>query len=122
MRILIADDSEILRRHLRTILLEIPGVEIVAETTTSDETIAVFQKHQPELVILDIRMPGEGGISVLKAIHEQNPRTQVIIFTDYPYPQYRKKCLEEGTSYFFEKSTELEKMIELVRQLAKSQK
>lgn len=122
MRVLIADDSEILRRHLRNVLTEIPGITAITEATTTDEALAAFRHHQPDLVILDIRMPGEGGIAVLKAIHEQNPAIPVIIFTDYPYPQYRKKCLEEGTSYFFEKSTELEMMIELIRKLVQSQK
>lgn len=119
-RVLIADDSEILRRHLRSILAEIPGIVLVAEAATTEEAISAVQHHKPDLVILDIRMPGEGGINALKTIRELAPHTQVIIFTDYPYPQYRKKCLEEGTSYFFEKSTELEKMIELIRQFAKS--
>ncbi len=122
MRVLIADDSEILRRHLHNVLSEIAGITVVAEAATTEEALTVFRHHQPELVILDLRMPDEGGIAVLKAIHEQNPATTVIIFTDYPYPQYRKKCLEEGTSYFFEKSTELEQMIELIRKLVQSQK
>ncbi len=122
MRVLIADDSVILRRHLTSILSEIPGIEIVAEADTTESALTTFERLQPELVILDIRMPGEGGIQVLKAIRQQNPQTTVIIFTDYPYPQYRKKCLEEGTAYFFDKSTESEKMIELIKQLTQRTK
>jgi len=62
MRVLIADDSVILRRHLTSILSEIPGIEIVAEADTTESALTTFERLQPELVILDIRMPGDGGI------------------------------------------------------------
>ena len=118
MKILIADDSDILRNHLITIISELDGVKIVGESQDTKSAIRDINKNKPDLVILDIRMPGEGGIHVLKVVKEKNPKLIVIIFTDYPYPQYRIKCLESGADYFFDKSTETEKMIESVKKLA----
>jgi DNA-binding NarL/FixJ family response regulator len=118
MKILIADDSDILRNHLITIISELEGVKIVGESRDTKSAIRDINKKKPDLVILDIRMPGEGGIHVLKVVKEKNPKLIVIIFTDYPYPQYRTKCLESGADYFFDKSTETEKMIESVKKLA----
>ncbi|MBL7067943.1 MAG: response regulator transcription factor [Candidatus Marinimicrobia bacterium] len=119
MKILIADDSDILRNHLITIISELDGVKIVGESQDTKSAIRDINKNKPDLVILDIRMPGEGGIHVLKVVKEKNPKLIVIIFTDYPYPQYRIKCLESGADYFFDKSTETEKMVETVKRLAK---
>jgi len=104
---------------LITIISELDGVKIVGESQDTKSAIRDINKNKPDLVILDIRMPGEGGIHVLKVVKEKNPKLTVIIFTDYPYPQYRIKCLESGADYFFDKSTETEKMIETVKRLAK---
>lgn len=121
MKIFIADDSEILRKHLTTLLIEIPGVKIVGYAENTDEAIAGIESANPDVVILDIRMPGAGGIHVLKTVRQSNPDLRIIIFTDYPYPQYRKKCLEEGTDYFFDKSSESEKLVELIRKMTRSE-
>ncbi len=121
MKIFIADDSEILRKHLTTILMEIPGVQIVGYAEDTETAISGIETHKPDVVILDIRMPGAGGIQVLKTIRRTNPEMKIVIFTDYPYPQYRKKCLEEGTDFFFDKSEESEKLIELIRKMTRSE-
>ena len=118
MKVFIADDSEILRKHLTNLLIEIPGVEIVGYGEDTESAISGIDTQKPDVVILDIRMPGAGGIYVLKTVRQNRPDLRIIVFTDYPYPQYRKKCLEEGTDYFFDKSSESEKLIELVRKMA----
>jgi len=119
MKVLLVDDSDILRNHLITILSDMENVDIVGESINTESAIKDLKKKKPDLVILDIRMPGEGGIHVLKIARKKYPDLKVIIFTDYPYPQYRTKCMEIGADYFFDKSTETEKMIEQIKQLAK---
>ncbi|MBU0711389.1 response regulator transcription factor [bacterium] len=119
MKVLLVDDSDILRKHLITILSDMENVDIIGESIDTDSAIKDLKKKKPDLVILDIRMPGEGGIHVLKIAREKYPDLKVIIFTDYPYPQYRTRCMEIGADYFFDKSTETEKMIDQIKQLAK---
>ncbi|HDP68246.1 MAG TPA: response regulator transcription factor [Candidatus Marinimicrobia bacterium] len=118
MNVLLVDDSEILRNHLMTILAEMENVTIVGESIDTESAIRDIKKKRPDLMILDIRIPGEGGIHVLKTAKEKYPDMRVIIYTDYPYPQYQTKCIELGADYFFDKSTETEKMIDKIRQLA----
>ena len=69
-----------------------------------------ISRLQPDAVILDIRMPGGSGIDVLKKIKKNYPSTLVIMFTNYPTAQYRKRCLDLGTDFFFDKSTEFDKI------------
>ncbi len=117
MRLFVADDSEILRVRLIDMLSEIEGIEIIGQAQESLDTIESIQKLNPHVVILDIRMPRINGIKVLEAIKKDDQSPTVIIFTNYPYPQYRKRCMDSGADFFFDKSTEFEKLIDTVKYL-----
>ncbi len=117
MRLFIADDSEILRVRLIDMLSEIEGIEIIGQAQESLGAIESIQKLNPHVVILDIRMPRINGIEVLEAIKKDDESPTVIIFTDYPYPQYRKRCMDLGADFFFDKSTEFEKLVDTVKYL-----
>jgi DNA-binding NarL/FixJ family response regulator len=70
------------------------------------------------VVILDIRLIGEDGLSVLERIKKEHSPPIVIVLTNYPYPQYRKKCRELGADYFFDKVTEITSFVKVLRTLA----
>jgi len=118
MKVLIVDDSKVVRERLITMFSELKGVEVIGQAEDSAEAVEAIQKSKPEAVILDIRMPGGSGIDVLKRIKKEKPNLLVIMLTNYPYPQYRKKCMDAGADFFFDKSTEFEKVIEVFRNLA----
>jgi len=117
MRVFLVDDSAIVRERLVSMLSEIKGVEIAGEAENAHDALEDIKKLKPDVVILDIRMPGGNGIDVLEKIKKSRPTTKVIIFTNYPYPQYRKKCMDGGADYFFDKSIEFEKVIEVLKSL-----
>jgi DNA-binding NarL/FixJ family response regulator len=111
MKLLIADDSEILRSRLIEMLSHIPGIEIVGEVENGVDAVVFADRLKPDVIILDIRMPTADGILALESIRRSNTISKIIILTNYPYPQYKQKCLEAGADYFFSKSEEIEKMI-----------
>jgi DNA-binding NarL/FixJ family response regulator len=117
MRLFIADDSEILRLRLIDMLSEIEGIEIIGQAQNSLDAIESIEELNPHVVILDIRMPRINGIEVLEAIKKDDESPTVIIFTNYPYPQYRKRCMDLGADFFFDKSTEFEKLVDTVKYL-----
>jgi DNA-binding NarL/FixJ family response regulator len=119
MRLFIADDSELLRERLVDVLSEIEGVEIVGQGEDTVKVIEAVKRLHPDLVILDIRMPGGNGILVLETLKKMENPPLVIMFTNYPFLQYRMRCLEAGADFFFYKSTEIEKLIDVVRESAK---
>ena len=118
VKIFIADDSEVVCQRLIAMLVELPGIEIVGQARKVAEAIKSIQKLRPDAVVLDVRMIGGSGIDVLKSIKKNEPTTVVIMLTNYPYAQYRKKCMSEGADYFFDKSSEFEKVAEVIRHLA----
>jgi DNA-binding NarL/FixJ family response regulator len=65
-------------------------------------------------------MPQQNGIKVLEAIKKYNQPPKVIIFTNYPYPPYRKRCKDAGADFFFDKSTEYENLIDTVKHMIHS--
>jgi DNA-binding NarL/FixJ family response regulator len=122
MRLFIADDSEILMERLVETLSEIEGVEIVGQERDAVSAIEAVKRLKPDLVILDIRMPGGNGIVVLEKLKKMENPPIVAMFTNYPYLQYRKRCFDSGADFFFYKSTEFEKLVEVIRESAKSHK
>jgi DNA-binding NarL/FixJ family response regulator len=120
MRCLIVDDSKIVCERLQQMLINIAGVEIAGQTHNAKDAIKSISKLKPDVVILDIRLPGLSGIDVLKNIRAKKLPIRVIMLTNYPYPQYRKKCEELGADYFFDKVAEIEEIPYVIEELAKN--
>ena len=117
MKVFIVDDSAIVRERLVTMLSELQEVEIIGQAEDSLEATKSILKLKPDAVILDIRMPGGSGIDVLQQIKNHKPAPIVIMLTNYPYPQYRKKCLDAGADFFFDKATEFHEVTAVLEQM-----
>jgi DNA-binding NarL/FixJ family response regulator len=118
VRVFVADDSVLVRERLIALLNGIGNVEIVGQARNAAEAIASIREARPDIVVLDIRMPDGSGITVLEGLRGEIPAPKVIMLTNYPFAQYRRKCLEAGASFFFDKSTEFHKIPNAVEQLS----
>jgi DNA-binding NarL/FixJ family response regulator len=121
LRVLIADDSVALCDRLVDMFSEIDGVEIVGLAKDVASADAAINELIPDVAILDIQMPGGSGIDVLRTLKASRPKTIAIMLTNHPYPQYQQKCLELGADYFFSKSTDAKRLLEVIGQLASRQ-
>ncbi|MDP1623555.1 MAG: response regulator transcription factor [Bacteroidales bacterium] len=110
MKLLIADDSLMIRERIKNLVRNFTEVSIVGEAGNGKTAMEMIRKFDPDLLLLDLRMPEMGGMDVLKGMKEANMRTKVCILTNYPYPQYRDKCLALGADYFLCKSDDFEKL------------
>ena len=117
MRLFIADDSKLLRQRLVEMLDRVKGVDIIGEAGNAFDAVQAIERLKPDVVILDIRMPGGDGMLALEAIRKRGINSKIIMFTNYPYPQYKKRCLESGADYFITKSDDFEKIIGIVNEL-----
>lgn len=111
LKVYLVDDSAIIRQRLKRMLTGIANVEIVGEAGDAQEATTAILQFKPDVVLLDIHLLGGSGIDVLEAIKKAQPAPSVIVLTNYPYPQYRQRCMQAGADYFFVKSTEFEQVI-----------
>ncbi len=101
-------------------LADIEGIEVVGHAEDCLKALEGIDSSKPDVVILDIRMAGGNGIDVLKRVKNNTPAPVVIMFTNYPYPQYRKNCMGAGADYFFDKSTEFHKVAGILKKLTQN--
>lgn len=120
MKVFIADDSAVVRERLVEMISELPGIEIIGQAQEALEATNAIMKLKPDVVILDIRMPGGSGLNVLKDIKKDLDAPVVIMLTSYPYPQYRQRCIDEGADFFFNKSTEFDRVTEVLEKLIRN--
>jgi DNA-binding NarL/FixJ family response regulator len=118
LTVFVADDSALIRERLPGMLAEITGVEVIGQAADGIEAVNSIGRLKPDVVVLDIRMPGKNGIEVLQELKKFEPALCVIMLTNYPYPQYRKKCLDKGADYFLDKSADFDGLLTLIKQLS----
>jgi DNA-binding NarL/FixJ family response regulator len=118
MRIVLVDDSILIRERLNQMLSELEEIEIVGEEQDEIEAIESIRKLKPDAVILDIRLRKGSGINVMREIKKDEPSPAVIILTNYPNNFYRMKCINAGADFFLDKSTEFEKIPVILKEMA----
>jgi two-component system response regulator NreC len=108
-RILLADDHAVLRAGLRLLLSSQEGLEIVGEASTGVETLSLARDLQPDLILLDLSMPGMGGLEALPALRRLAPKSRILILTMHDDPQYLRRALSSGAvGYVLKKAADVE--------------
>jgi DNA-binding NarL/FixJ family response regulator len=83
LKILLVDDHEVVRLGLKSLLARYPEFEVVAEAGTADEAVSLTERYQPDVVVMDIRLPGKNGIEATREIVDKGGDTKVIVLTSY---------------------------------------
>jgi len=122
VNVFLADDSAVFRKSLRDVLEDITGITIIGEADEVSQAIAGIRKTNPDLVLLDIRMPGGSGMDVLRMVNTLIPRPLVFIMTNYAMPGYKKEYLQAGADRFFQKSSDQDTLVEEIAALTEADK
>ncbi len=115
IRVLIVDDHTIVRVGLRALLGSQPDIEVVAEAINGDEAILKTQELQPQLVLMDITMPGMNGMEATRQIKKLYPDIKVLALTMHESDEYFFKMLDAGASGYFIKGGSTNELISAVR-------
>jgi DNA-binding NarL/FixJ family response regulator len=113
----IADDHELARLGLRTMLAPEPDLEVVGEAATGHEAVALSRQLQPDLVLMDIRMPDLDGLAATRAIKEDRPLTSILIVTLSEDPDYLLEALRAGAAGYVLKDASRREVVAAVRQV-----
>lgn len=114
-RILIADDHDVVRTGLRLLLRSSPEFVVVAEASNGEEAVRLAAKHTPDVVIMDISMPGLDGIEATKIITKQNPGVRVIILSVHEDEEYAYQVLRAGACGYLLKNAGKKEIFDAVR-------
>jgi two-component system response regulator DesR len=118
LRIMIAEDQTMVRQALVALLELEPDIEVVAEAAGGDEALAMARKHQPDVAVLDIEMPGPGGIEVARLLTASAFPGKIVIVTTFGRPGYLRAALMAGASGFLLKDAPAAELAAAIRRVA----
>ncbi|MBY8340881.1 response regulator transcription factor [Streptomyces spinosirectus] len=118
VRVLLVDDQELIRTALSMVMADLPDVDVVGEAGTGEEGVRLAAELAPDVVVMDIRMPGMDGIEATRRITEAGPGARVVVLTTFDDDAYVYGALRAGASGFLVKDMALDDIIAAVRVVA----
>lgn len=122
MKVFLVDDSAQVVDRLKTMLMPLPGIELIGAAADLPEAMHSIQATRPDVVLLDLHLPSGSGIQLLHAIKDAKLDIKAIVLTNYAFPQYRNKCLEAGAYAFLDKSTDFAVVPQVLTALSQVEK
>ncbi|HBE25452.1 MAG TPA: DNA-binding response regulator [Ktedonobacter sp.] len=121
IRLMIVDDHEMVREGLKAILVAEPDFSIVGDAANADEALELIERLRPDIVLLDVRLPGVSGIEVCRIVTERYPETAVIILTTFTDEQLIAQSIQAGTKGFILKDVERFDLKRAIRAVARGE-
>ena len=112
IRVAIADDHLVFRLGIRSLLYAEPGVTVVGEAATSDRAIELYREVRPDVLLLDLRLPGDGGIHVVECVRSFAPAARILILTSYEVEEEIFRVLRAGARGYALKDIDRDKLLE----------
>jgi DNA-binding NarL/FixJ family response regulator len=116
--LLIADDHAVVREGIRSLLRLAPGFVVVAEADDGEDAVALARTHVPDVVLLDLMMPGIGGVAAARGIRMVSPRSHIMVLTSSDDDELAFAAIEAGAQSFLPKSTRGEVLLQALRSAA----
>jgi DNA-binding NarL/FixJ family response regulator len=120
-RVLLVDDHNIVRLGLMTLINDQPNMEVVGEAGTAGEAVRAVERLQPDVVLMDIRMPGEGGIEATHAIATRFPQTKVVMLTSYADDELVVRSIRAGAVGYVLKQVDNAELLRAIEAAARGE-
>ncbi|OQB13404.1 MAG: Oxygen regulatory protein NreC [Candidatus Omnitrophica bacterium ADurb.Bin205] len=111
MRIVIVDDHDIIRKGIISVLKPHAEYEVCAEAKNADEALECVERFKPDILLLDISMPGIGGLDIISRVKRVSPRTKIIIISVHKLGSYVLKALRQGVSGYLNKDNVADELL-----------
>lgn len=121
IRIVLTDDHALVRAGIRALLEDRLDVEIVAEARTGEEAVEAVRSHKPDLVVMDIALPGMSGLDATKLILKEFPETRVLFVSQYRDKEYVRQALRAGGLGYVSKAEAPDELVSAVRSVMQGQ-
>ncbi|KUR80805.1 response regulator transcription factor [Novosphingobium sp. FSW06-99] len=115
IRVLIVDDHPLLREGVRAVIENQPDLTIVAEAETGEQALDLFDAHRPDIVLMDLQMPGMGGVAAIQALRRADPACRIIVLTTYSGDAQAIRALHAGATGYLLKSSLRKELLDTIR-------
>jgi DNA-binding NarL/FixJ family response regulator len=115
IRILVADDHPMLREGVRAVVETQPDLAIVAEAESGEAAIAMFERHRPDVVLMDLQMPGMGGVAAIEALRASFPDARILVLTTYSGDAQAMQAIRAGAAGYLLKSAMRKELLDTIR-------
>lgn len=115
IRVLLVDDHELVRVGISRLLADVPGIEVAAEVANGEEAIKAAKDIKPDVILMDVKMPGIGGLEATRKIKRINPEVKIIILTVCEGEPFPTKLLQAGARGYITKGAGIEEMVTAIR-------
>lgn len=122
IRVLVADDHHLVRTSIARVLASEPDIEVVAEADSGEAALQGCRDHMPDIALIDIRMPGIGGLETILKLLKTQPSIRVTVLTGQVEEGTAQRLIDSGVTGFISKGTELDLMIDAVRRVASGER
>ncbi len=119
---LVVDDHELVRSGISRLLTDAKGIEVVGEAASGEEAVQFAKEHSPDIILMDIRMPGIGGLEATRKITRHNPDVQVIAVTACDDNPYATRLLQAGAAGYITKGADADEMVRAIMKVKSGQK
>ena len=117
IKVLVVDDHPIVRQGLKQVISEESDMAVFGEAQNSQEVFDLIHKQDWDVVVLDITMPGRGGLDVLREIKHERPKLPVLMLSVHPEDQYAVRTLKAGASGYLTKESAPEELVRAIRKI-----
>jgi two-component system invasion response regulator UvrY len=118
IKVLLADDHEVVRAGYRRLFESTDDIEVVAEATNGEEAYALYLEHHPSVVVMDLTMPGIGGLDASRRILTRDRDARILVFSVHENEVFLNRALDQGILGYISKRSASRVMVEAVRQVA----
>jgi two-component system, NarL family, invasion response regulator UvrY len=118
IRVLLVDDHAVVRTGFRMLLQSTGAIEVIGEGESGEAACALYAELQPDVVVMDIAMPGMGGVEALKRLRARHPQVRVLTLSAHDDPMHARRCLGEGALGFLSKRSAPETLVQAVTTVA----
>lgn len=115
IRVLVADDHPIVRNGIMLLIKYEPGMETVAEASTGTEAVQLFRQYQPDVTLMDLRMPELSGVDAIATIRQEFPDAPIVVLTTYDGDEDIYRGLQAGAKGYLLKDAPLDRVLEAIR-------